>query len=158
MKTIVFEKNSKILAIENIAHQPFHWSIGIDGSKFFKEIAEREVLVGIRCPKCKRVYVPPRKVCGPCFTRMDEIVDLGREGVIEAVTVVNYPFIDPNTGATRPIPYFYGYIRLDGADNLFSHVVHDRPDKTIAVGDRVRAVFAPVKRGRIEDIAYFELI
>jgi len=158
MKTIVFERDPNILAIEDVAHQPFRWSIGLDGSKFFQEIAEREVLVGIRCPKCKRVYVPPRQVCGPCFTKMDELVDLGKEGVIEAITVVNYPFIDPDTGEMRPVPYFYGYIKLDGADNLFSHIVQMKPGQSISIGDRVRAVFAPIKQGRIQDIAYFESV
>ena len=89
---------------------------------------------------------------------MDEIVELGREGEIEAVTLVNYPFVDPDTGERRPVPYIYGYIRLDGADNLFSHIIKAKPGVKIKVGDRVRAVFADIKKGRIQDIAYFEII
>jgi uncharacterized OB-fold protein len=89
---------------------------------------------------------------------MDELVELGREGVVRAVTLVNYPFIDPDTGKKRPIPYFYGYIQLDGADNLFSHIIQTPTGGAIKVGYRVRAVFADVKRGRIEDIHYFEPI
>jgi uncharacterized OB-fold protein len=87
---------------------------------------------------------------------MDELVELGVEGMVRAVTLVNYPFIDPGTGEKRPIPYFYGYIQLDGADNLFSHIIQSSSKKAVKVGDRVRAVFADVKKGRIEDIRYFE--
>jgi uncharacterized OB-fold protein len=137
---------------------PFRWAIGIDGSKFFQEIKEREVLVGIKCQSCGQVYVPPRKVCGPCFVQMYDIVELGNEGIIKAVTLVNYPFIDPDTGTRRPVPYYYGYIQLDGADNLFSHIVKTEKDQAIKVGDRVRAVYASVKKGDIQDIAYFEPI
>ncbi|MFC1822877.1 Zn-ribbon domain-containing OB-fold protein, partial [Thermodesulfobacteriota bacterium] len=121
-------------------------------------IKDREVLLGIKCPKCKRVYVPPRRLCGPCFVKMDELVELGNEGVVEASTLVNYPFIDPDTGENRPIPYIYGYIKLDGADNLLSHVIKTLPETPVKVGDRVKAVFADLKQGRIQDIEYFEPI
>jgi uncharacterized OB-fold protein len=87
---------------------------------------------------------------------MDELVELGKEGVVEAVTLVNYPFIDPDTGDRRPVPYIYGYIRLDGADNLFSHIIKTPPGVSVQVGNRVRAVFSREKKGRIQDIAFFE--
>jgi uncharacterized OB-fold protein len=151
-----WEKDPSLLAIEETSHMTFKWAIGIDGSKFFHEISARETLVGIRCPNCRKVYVPPRLVCGPCFAKMDELVELGNEGVVEAVTIVNYPFIDPDTGKRRPVPYIYGYIKLDGADNLFSHIVKDNADGSIRVGDRVKAVFSKVKAGRIQDISHFE--
>ena len=102
--------------------------------------------------------MPPRKVCGPCFAQMDELVKLGTEGSVEAVTLVNYPFIDPDTGVRRPIPYIYGYIKLDGADNLFSHIIKELPGISIKIGDRVKAVFDAKKKGRLQDIAYFEVV
>jgi uncharacterized OB-fold protein len=153
-----YEKDPNLLAIEEVSHVPFKWAIGLDGSKFFHEIRRRNVLLGIKCPKCEKVYVPPRLVCGPCFKKMEQLVELGSEGVIEAVTIVNYPFVDPDTGTRRPVPYIYGYIKLDGADNLFSHIVKAKDDHPVKVGDRVRAIFAPVKQGRIQDILYFESI
>jgi uncharacterized OB-fold protein len=89
---------------------------------------------------------------------MHELVKLGNEGSVEAVTLVNYPFIDPDTGERRPIPYIYAYIKLDGADNLFSHIIKNLPGASVKIGDRVRAVFTPEKKGRLQDIAYFELL
>ena len=156
MRIRSWDKDKALLAVEEVSRMPFRWAVGLDGSRFFREIDARGILVGIRCPKCGRVYVPPRGVCGPCFARMEELVDLGTEGTVEAVTLVNYPFIDPETGDRRPVPYSYGYIRLDGADNLFSHVIRTEVGSPVRVGDRVRAVFAATMRGRIEDIACFE--
>jgi uncharacterized protein len=80
--------------------------------------------------------------------------------VITAFSVVNYPFIDPNTGAQRPIPYTYGYIKLDGADNIFSHIINEMDLNKIKVGMKVRAVFREKAemKGNIEDIKYFNLI
>ena len=151
-----WERDPSLLAIEQVSHMPFRWAIGIDGSAFFHAISEKEIFLGIRCPKCKRVYVPPRRICGPCYAEMEELVELGSEGTVSALTLVNYPFIDPDTGQRRPIPYVYGYIQLDGADNLFSHIIQTAEHGTVKVGDRVRAVFAPIKQGRIQDIAFFE--
>jgi uncharacterized OB-fold protein len=156
METRSSERDLSLLAMEEVAHMPYRWALGLDGSKFFNEIKDREVLLGIRCPKCKKVYVPPRRVCGPCFVKMEELVELGNEGIVEAVTLVNFPFIDPDTGERRPVPYFYGYIKLDRADNLFSHIIKTRPGISVKVGDRVRAIFAKEKKGRIQDISHFE--
>lgn len=139
---------------------PYEWSIGRFGSRFFQEIREHRRFIGIRCPKCGLVRVPPRKICGPCFVELDELVELSDSGVITAFSVVNYPFIDPATGEHRPVPYTYGYIRLDGADNIFSHLINETDVSRLAVGAKVRAVFRDPEemQGNIKDIKYFELI
>jgi len=139
---------------------PYEWSVGLYGSKFFQEIMENRRFIGIRCPDCGKVYVPPRRVCGPCFKELIELVPLTDTGVITAFSTVNYPFIDPNTGKERPIPYTYGYIRLDGADSIFSHIINETDVSKIKVGMRVRAVFKDKKdmQGNIQDILHFEII
>jgi uncharacterized OB-fold protein len=139
---------------------PYEWSIGLYGSRFFQEIKERGRFIGIRCDGCGTVYVPPRRVCGPCFRELTELVPLSDTGVITAFSVVNYPFIDPNTGSQRPIPYTYGYIKLDGADSIFSHIINEMDLSRIKVGMKVRAVFKDKKdmQGNIKDIKYFEII
>jgi uncharacterized OB-fold protein len=139
---------------------PYEWSIGLYGSVFFHEIRKNRRFTGIRCPGCGLVYVPPRRVCGPCFRELTELVPLSDTGVITAFSVVNYPFIDPDTGKQRPIPYTYGYIQLDGADNIFSHLINETDLSRIKVGMKVRAVFrdAADMQGNTQDIKYFEII
>jgi len=139
---------------------PYEWSIGLYGSRFFQEIMKNRRFIGIKCNGCGKVYVPPRRVCGPCFAELTELVLLSDTGVITAFSVVNYPFIDPNTGTQRPIPYTYGYIRLDGADNIFSHIINEMDLNKIKVGMKVRAVFKEhaEMKGNIEDIKHFEII
>lgn len=139
---------------------PYEWSIGLYGSRFFQEIKEKRRFIGIKCRGCGMVYVPPRRVCGPCFQELSELVSLSDTGVITAFSVVNYPFIDPNTGLQRPIPYTYGYIRLDGADNIFSHIINETDLGKIHVGMKVRAVFKEPDQmqGNIQDIKYFDIV
>ena len=138
---------------------PYEWSVGVYGGKFFQEIRKSQRFVGTRCPKCKLIRVPPRRVCGSCYCEMDELVYLPPTGTIIAYTIVNYPFIDPATGAERPVPYTYGYIQLDGADNIFSHVINSTDATKIKVGMRVRAIFKKPENmeGNIQDIQYFEI-
>ncbi|SHL26888.1 hypothetical protein SAMN02745216_04921 [Desulfatibacillum alkenivorans DSM 16219] len=150
----------KLLTVALDKAMPYDWSIGLHGSMFFQEIRENQRFVGIRCPQCKKVYVPPRRVCGPCYTEMDELVPLSDTGTLRAFSVVNYPFIDPNTGGQRPVPYTYGYIQMDGADNIFSHIINETDVSKIEVGMRLKAVFKPKEKmqGHITDIIHFDII
>jgi uncharacterized protein len=138
----------------------YEWSVGRYGSRFFQEIRERQRFMGIHCPSCGKVYVPPRRVCGPCFEELDELVPLPNSGTLTAFSVVDYPFLDPETGRQRPIPYTYGYIRIDGADAIFSHIINETDLAKLRVGMKVKAVFRDPDemRGDIRDIRYFEIV
>jgi len=150
----------KLLTVRFTTPMPYEWSIGKYGSRFFQEIREHRRFIGIRCTSCGTVYVPPRRLCGPCFRELDELVPLPNEGVLTAFSVVNYPFLDPATGEQRPIPYTYGYIRISGADAIFSHIIDETDATKIKVGMKVRAVFKKPEemKGDIQDIRYFELL
>lgn len=153
--------NAELLTVSSGGSgMPYEWSIGLYGSRFFQEIKENNRFLGIRCPKCGLVRVPPRRICGPCFQELDELVPLSDTGTIMAYSVVNYPFIDPATGSQRPIPYTYGYINIDGSDNIFSHIINETDTGKIRVGMKVRAVFkdSDDMEGNIQDIKYFEII
>lgn len=140
------------------ASQPFSYAVGMHGSKFFKELCDHRRIMAIRCPDCGKVYVPPRKVCGPCFREMTEWVEVGPEGVIGTFTILRYAFIDPETGVQKPVPYGYGFIRFDGADTLFQHYIAIDDERRLRIGARVAPVFAENRKGTIRDIEYFEII
>ena len=38
------------------AEQPFRYSVGRWGSKFLAELRDHKKLLGVRCPKCQKVY------------------------------------------------------------------------------------------------------
>ena len=140
------------------ATQPFNYAIGMHGSKFFIELRDRHRFMGIRCPRCRRVYIPPRGVCGQCFVAMDEWIEVGPRGVIGTFTILRFAFIDPETGAQKPIPYGYGFIKLDGADTLFQHYISIEDETKVRVGARVEPVFSNEPKGSIRDIEYFKVI
>jgi uncharacterized OB-fold protein len=150
----------RLLTLTFDAPMPYTWSVGIYGSRFFQEIKNHQRFIGIRCPACGKVYVPPRRVCGPCFAEMNDLVVLPNQGTIRAFSIVNYPFIDPDTGRQRPIPYTYGYIQIRGADNIFSHIINETDVQKIEVGLPVAAVFRPQAemQGRMSDILHFDIV
>lgn len=141
------------------ASQPYRYTVGTWGSKFLTELRDHKQFYGIRCPKCKKVYVPVRQVCGPCFTEMTELVPVSAEGKIVSYTILRFQFLDPETGERKPIPYGYGIFRLDGADTNFQHFIAVPEDESrLFIGARVRAVFREERRGSLRDILHFELV
>ena len=151
---------SQLLTVSFNTPMPYEWSIGKYGSRFFQEIREHRRFIGIRCPKCGSIYTPPRRLCGPCFEELFELVELSDIGVIRAFSTVNYPFIDPNTGGQRPIPYTYGYIQMEGSDSILSHIINETDVEKIRVGMKAKAVFKNPEdmEGNFQDVLYFEII
>ncbi|MBN2283877.1 MAG: Zn-ribbon domain-containing OB-fold protein [Deltaproteobacteria bacterium] len=138
--------------------QPYDWSVGLFGSRFLAELRDNKKIYGIKCPKCGKVYVPPRKICGSCYVAMDEFVPLSDEGEVYVCTIVHFGFVDPETGKQRPVPYGYAFIKLDGADTCLTHFVNSTDPEKFKVGARVKAVFEEKRKGSIADIKHFDII
>ena len=157
---LIERDRKRMLAITSSIAMPYEWSVGKYGSRFFHEIREHKRFIGIRCPGCKKVYVPPRMLCGICFKEMDELIELSNTGTLMTFTVVNYPFVDPATGEQRPIPYTFGCINIDGSSSVLSHIINETDESKIKVGMKVKAVFKEKDEmeGSIQDIKYFEIV
>ena len=139
------------------AFQPFHYSVGRFGSRFLTELRDHKRFLAVRCSGCRKVYVPPRPVCGPCFRRMDDWLEVGPAGTLIAFTILRFAFIDPETGQKKPVPYGSAFIRLDGAGTQLQHflALGDAPPR---IGMRVRPVFEETRSGTLRDIRHFEKI
>lgn len=151
-------ENEHIIIESGDAEQPFAYSVGMHGSKFFTEIRDNGRFMAVRCPQCRKVYVPPRGVCGDCFREMKEWVEVGPKGRIGTFTILRFAFIDPETGTQKPVPYGYGFIKLDGAGTLFQHYISVEDEGKIRIGARVEPVFSQDRKGSIRDIEYFKVI
>lgn len=152
------EKKERLAITSGEAEQPFEWSVGLYTSKFLAELRDNKRIVGIRCPGCKKVFVPPRKVCGACFLPMDEIVELSTKGTVGTFTVLAFGFVDPSTGRQKEVPYTWGFIQLDGSDNTFVHYIEETDPAKLRAGMRVEAVFEEERHGSLLDIRHFRTI
>ena len=131
---------------------PYRYSMGATTSKFFIEIRDHGKIMGIRCPACNVVYVPPRTTCGRCFSQLDEWVEVGDRGTLETYTRVHYSTpVHP-----VPAPFYYGIIKLDGADTGLAHLVGGMKGREPRIGMRLQAVFKEERQGNMLDISYFQ--
>ena len=152
----------ELMSFQETLEIPYSWSVGYLGSKFLAAIRDEGKFYGHKCPSCGNIYIPPRVVCGPCFVQPDQWVELENTGTLMAYSIVNYPFIDPNTGERRPVPYTYGYIKLDGgATSKLGHFINEVDPAKLSPGQKVQAVFRD-KDERIgslqHDVLHFKVI
>jgi uncharacterized OB-fold protein len=131
---------------------PYRYSMGATASRFFAEIRDNGKIMGIRCPRCDVVFVPPRTTCGRCFSQLHEWVEVGNQGTLETYAQVRYQT------AVQPAvaPFYYGIIKLDGADTGLAHMVGDLKGQEPRIGMRVQAVFRGERKGNMLDIQHFK--
>jgi uncharacterized protein len=96
-------------------------------------------LVGQRCPRCGKVYIPPRGACPVDGVPTEEEVELPDRGVVTTFCIVNVPFL----GQRIKPPYVAAYVLLDGADIAFLHLILDCAAEDVRMGMRVEAVWKP---------------
>ena len=131
---------------------PYAWPAGQAGSRFLVALRDRMQILGLRCPSCRKVLVPPTR-CLACDQMGTEWVEVGPEGVLETWTVVRtaIPSIQ-----VLPVPYAVGVIRLYGADSGLVHFVSGVDFGELHTGIRLEPVFSTQRRGHILDIRYFQ--
>lgn len=126
--------------------------------EFMRALRDERRILGLRCPTCQRVYLPPRPVCGNCHAEMREWVEVADSGTVRGFTAVHLPIIDPTTGEPRPTPYGMALIQLDGADTLLNHYLAEHDPQRMQMGTRVRAVWREERSGGLSDIIHFEVV
>jgi uncharacterized OB-fold protein len=93
-------------------------------SKFFLDMANEGKIMGTRCEKCGKTYLPPYPDCPDCNERTSW-VEVPTYGVVEAFTVC---YAQPRP-FKRKLPYVLAYVRLEGVDNLLPGILEADPDK-----------------------------
>jgi len=151
---VMFDVQEKegLLIHQGVIRVPYTWAAGEVASKFYVGLREGRIL-GVRCPTCRIVLVPPKKVCHRCFNDLTEWVQVSDEGTLETFTVVHYaePDLHP-----MQAPFAYGIVKLDGADTGMTCLIGEAKLDSLAEGMRLKAVFKEVPEGNYLDIKYFK--
>lgn len=145
-------KKEEVLISHQVLQVPFNYSAGPVASRFLIALRDQKKIMGIRCPKCKLVYLPPRGNCGKCLSALDSWVELKGRGKIKSFTKINYR--EP-THPSRFEPFILAVIKLEGADTGLTHMVGEAGEDELAVGTLVEPVFREYRQGNILDIKYF---
>ncbi|RSM81332.1 DNA-binding protein [Kibdelosporangium aridum] len=111
-------------------------------------------LLGQRCPKCQKVYIPPRGACPTDGVPTVDEVELPDRGTITTFCIVNLPFL----GQRIKPPYVTAYILLDGADIAFQHLILGCEAAEVRMGMRVKAAWRPREEWQpsLANIDHFE--
>jgi uncharacterized OB-fold protein/putative sterol carrier protein len=158
------KEEQELLALKRVISVDHRFATGPVMGKFLNGLKEKRILAN-KCPKCKRLQIPPREVCAECKVRVEEFVEVGPKGNVRMLEYTYYASPDPLTGKTRETPYGTAYIILDGCKGheIFAHSI--RPDQLDRIqlgwnerkGTVVRPVWAEQRTGSIFDIKYFEI-
>ncbi|TCP45373.1 hypothetical protein EV191_11615 [Tamaricihabitans halophyticus] len=128
-------------------------TVSPEESHYLRGLAEGRLLGG-RCPRCGKVYIPPRGACPTDGVPTVGEVELPDHGVITTFCIVNVPFL----GQRITPPYVAAYVLLDGADIPFLHLVLGCRAEQVRMGMRVRAVWQPREQWgtTLHNIDHFE--
>ena len=131
---------------------PYTYFAGRVGSKFLTTIRDEKKIMGIKCNKCNKVFVPPHQTCDVCMEDIrDNWVDVQNTGEVTNFTVVRYD----DKHLPKKAPYVLAMIKLDGADTSLVHVVEGIDLDKAKIGMKVQAVFADETTSTIMDIDHF---
>lgn len=67
----------------------FHYTAGVAGEKFRRELKENGRFLASKCAKCKDMYIPARMFCPSCFLEMKENKVLEQPGYVYSYTTVS---------------------------------------------------------------------
>lgn len=152
MASITYNNEDSFIVDGKLA-LPYQYFAGRTGSKFLIALRDEKTILGIKCNKCNKVFVPPRSACEHHIEeKCTEWVELAGTGVVTGFTVIRY---EEPYQPLKP-PYILALIKLDGADSSFAHIVKGVSPKEMRVGLKVKAVFAKKTTSTIMDIDHFK--
>ena len=134
-------------------HLSYDYAASPEESVFGRGLKEGRILAQA-CPKCHKVYVPPRGACPVDGVPTSDPVELADTGIVTTFCIVNVPFL----GQKIKPPYVSAYVLLDGADIAFLHLILGCDASEVRMGMRVRAVWKPEEERTfsLENISHFE--
>lgn len=141
-----------VKSIRTPAKLTYNYMPGYEPSRFLRGVAQKK-LIGLRCPKCNKVYVPARGCCPTDGIAISEPVELPHKGTVTSFCIVNVSFY----GQAMELPYVGALILLDGSDIPIMHLIQEVPADEVHMGQRVEAVWVPDDEigPTLESIKYF---
>lgn len=140
-----------------LSYQPrleYAWDTGRAMGRYLEELKNGR-LVGRRCHKCDRIFIPPRDFCELCFRPADDWVVLENTGVVNTFSLC---YVTWNMKKLTD-PQIPAVIEIDGASEGYGilHLIADVDPQAVKVGMKVQAVWKPAeeREGAITDIKHW---
>lgn len=148
----------EITTTKGAVRAEFDFWVGQHMDKFYDAI-EAHKFIGNKCPKCGKVYVPPRKKCGDDYATLPldgEWVDLPSIGMITNFTYTPWQVSERRPRKTKK-EIMMALVKLDGASNSILVPIVDAEPANLKIGMKVEVVWSEKsKGGSPEDIKGFK--
>jgi uncharacterized protein len=138
--------------VQRDLHLPYNYIAGDYKARFLRALKDKRIL-GSKCSKTGKVFVPPLKASPESFAPCDEFVEISQKGVVTTFCIVNIPV----SGRDLELPYVAASVALDGADlSIFGPIRGCKPEE-VRMGMRVEVVWKPdaERIGDMADIDHF---
>jgi len=138
--------------VDSNVYLPYNYVAGDYKAKYLRALKDKKIL-GSRCSKTGKVFVPPLVNAPDSFAPCDELVTVPDRGTVTTFCIVNIPVI----GRNLEIPYVAASVALDGAAISIFALIQEISTDQARMGMRVEAVWKPdgERQGDHEDIVYF---
>jgi uncharacterized OB-fold protein len=120
----------------------FHYTAGVAGEEFRRELKENGRFLSSKCAKCKTTHIPARMFCPSCFIEIKDNTPLEMPGYVYSHTTVN------RNRAGEPIdePLTMALIKFEGVKGGIVHRLQVDEPSRVGFGTKV----VPILRDRRE--------
>jgi len=130
----------------------FHYTAGVAGEEFRRELKKNGRFLASKCAKCKNSYVPARMFCPTCFIEIKDTRTIDEPGYVYSYTTVNR-----NRTGEPSEPVTIALIRFEGVKGGIVHQLNNEPNK-VTFGMKVVAILKDnaERTGALTDIIAFK--
>src|SRR5262245_55601158 len=131
----------------------YHYTAGVAGEEFRRELKENGKLLTSKCPKCKTNYLPARMFCPTCFLETTEKVSITGSGYVSSFTIV----AGDKSSNKLAEPTTVAIIKVEGVKGAINHKIDPASSAGLTLGTKVEPVFRErkVRTGALADILFF---
>ena len=138
--------------VDKNMYLPFDYIAGDYRAVYLHALKDKKIL-GSKCAKTGKVFVPPVRSSPESFSPATELVEVADRGIVKTFCVVNIPVY----GRDLELPYVCASVVLDGADQSIFALIQEVDVGSVRMGMRVEAVWKPdgERQGDHTDILHF---
>jgi len=130
----------------------YKWRVEVDGLKTLVDGLRDGKILGRKCGRCGKVYVPAVTYCRECFVEIEELTEVAKTGTLRTFTV-NLADV---RGNELENPQVIACFQLDGSDSWLMGVLVIDDWRKVRVGMRVRVRLREELKGELADMEYWE--
>ncbi len=132
----------------------YHYTAGVAGEEFRKELRDNGRFLSSKCPKCGSTYVPARMYCPTCFVEIKEHSSLQKPGYVYSFTSV----VRDRSGSKSHRPTIVVLVKFEGVKGGIVHKLDIDDPESVAVGIKVEPVLRhrSQRSGALTDIITFK--